>query len=146
MNEDTTVRFASLGREHLTLSVRFSDDPEPYNQFMLVVHVKAELSNFSADVENAILTKEFMKFYQDLLSLYESLEGAASFTTFEDWLGIDVTAKKHGYISISGYVAQHSLGSPKDALHFRLADMDQTYLGLILEDFKKAIAFLDIQS
>jgi hypothetical protein len=137
MHENKMIRLAGVGSDHITLCVLAQRSiGEPLNVNWLTTRVSIELPSFTAEVEGSIQIDALRRFYLDLQSLQQSLEGTASLIQDETWVQMSISATRYGYIQISGSVAAYDIGHAKSRLEFTFVEVDQTYLNPVLEQLK----------
>jgi hypothetical protein len=142
MTEPIDIQFGQSENDPLIIRVLGGAYPDdPYSRDWLTLQVDIELDGFSAHVENTVQITEIYQFYVQLESLYQSLQGTASFETLEHWLQLTVSAGKLGQIYISGSIS-HPVGGVRESatLHFELDETDQTYLSETLKQLKNVVA------
>jgi hypothetical protein len=138
MTEPIDIQFGQSGHGPLLIRVLGRAYPDDlYSRDWLTTQVDIELDGFSAHVEDAVQISELYQFYVELETLYQSLQGMASFETLEHWLQLTVSVGKLGQIYVSGSVSHPVGGVRRTAtLHFELDEIDQTYLLETLKQLK----------
>ena len=78
----------------------------------------------------------FSDFHRELETLYRSLSGSASFTSYERQLEVTIAYDKQGHIQLRGEAMDYA--GTGNRLNFRL-ELDQTYVPKILADLQLAL-------
>ena len=107
----------------------------------LNAEVRVSVGGFRAQVEGNLRAEEFVRFREELASLYDNLSGTASFKTMEEWLSVEISGDGRGHM-IAECVAMDRPGWG-NSLHFWLG-FDQTYMPDMLEQLDKIIELFPI--
>jgi hypothetical protein len=89
---------------------------------------------FSGCVSAALVTPDFPRFRRELETLYNSLDGTATFTTIERQLELEFTGNGHGGIAIRGTIEDRAGGG--NTLGFQF-ETDQTFLPDIITQIRQ---------
>jgi hypothetical protein len=100
----------------------------------LTVEIRVRVGGFRGKASATIMTGELTKFLSELRPLYQTLRGAASFTTMEEQLSLRLVGDGKGHIELRGEVAdQPGVGN---RLHFTL-QFDQSQLGASIRELER---------
>jgi hypothetical protein len=98
--------------------------------------VRLAVGEFSAELEAAFTTYDFVEFESQLHKAFSAVGGKARFLTDERSLKLEIEFKKTGQVTVSG-LAQ-TFGSPRAGLSFSF-ESDQTFLGQTDDELKAII-------
>ncbi len=107
---------------------------EYYDDNWLTVEIRVRAGGFRGKASATILTGELTEFLSELRPLYQTLSGAAVFTTMEGQLSLQLVGDAKGHIELRGEVAdQPGIGN---RLHFTLP-FDQSQLGTSINELER---------
>ncbi|HEV3163271.1 MAG TPA: hypothetical protein VGZ22_04465 [Isosphaeraceae bacterium] len=135
-----TIRIGGERAEFLTVtlvgrSYPASNDYWDGNWIRAVVKVTA--GGFRGEVGGDLRAEELLEFYQQLVPLFETLSGEATFSTMEGWLSIRVSGDGHGHMNLRCEVRDQAVDG--NTLTFRLG-LDQTFLRPMLSELGRAVS------
>jgi hypothetical protein len=88
------------------------------------------------------LTQDFLRFRDQLLPLYEKLNGEAVFSTLEQQLSIRVVGDGRGGMAVSGHALDRTGSGNRLAFEFFI---DQTYLSQALTGLDQIAAWFPVR-
>jgi len=115
---------------------------EYYDDNWLSTEIQVRVGGFHGSAVAAIFTDELVSFAAQLSPLFETLTGAAEFSTMEGQLSLQLSGDGKGHIELRGEVAdQAGIGN---RLHFSLA-FDQSQLGASIRELEKVISQFQVR-
>jgi len=133
----------SIGKEYEKLVVEVSGSPVKDEYAVWVpVNITIRTGGFSGQFKAAFLARDMVKFRDELRTLYESLNGYATFETLENQMHLRVTVDKLGHIYVDGELRDEVCISNK--LIFQMS-FDQTYLGHTVQELDEVITGISQQ-
>jgi hypothetical protein len=137
------VVFGSLESEYLAIRVfgRMHDASDYWDGNWVDAEVSFQTHGFSGTYRAGLRTEEFERLYNDLIPLYESLQGHASLHSLEEWINIDIEGDGKGHCPMQ-YVAV-SRHSPRTALASSLG-LDQTYLPPVIDQLARILGIFPV--
>jgi hypothetical protein len=141
-----TFSFGQQEHERVEVDVlRYERAPvgEYYDDNWLVSQIRITVGGFRGKADAEISTSELIGFLAQLRPLYETLSGAAEFTTLEGQLYLRLTGNGIGQIELTGEVAdQPGIGN---RLHFKL-QFDQSQLGASIRELEKVTSEFPVRA
>jgi len=124
----STLKFQIGGTEHEFVRVDIvGSNGDGWLPSRITVRVGSFLGEFPSDLD----VWAFARFATELRTLYESLKGTASFTTYERQLELALVGDGMGHVQVRGEAMDYAGTGNK--LIFRLA-IDQTEIPALLRD------------
>lgn len=125
----TPVKFMSEGTDDF-LEFKIGGRTHPasnhsYDRRWLLAGIHLQVGDFTGQVSANVTDNELHRFYTDLKTFYQTLNGQISFQPYESWFEFVFDVNKLGQVTFSGYVTDGLYQGNK--LLFRIA-LDQTFL------------------
>jgi hypothetical protein len=130
--------FGQLQHERIEIDVQAYEQRAATGDYWddnwISVEIRVRAGGFRGKVYAAFLAGELTAFLSELRPLYETLGGAASFTTMEEQLSLRLHGDGKGHIELEGEVSDQSgIGN---CLHFKL-QFDQTNLATSIRELEQ---------
>jgi hypothetical protein len=133
----------SIGKEYEKLVVEVLGSPVKDEYAVWIpVHITIRTGGFSGQFKATFLARDMVKFRDELRTIYESLNGNATFETLERQMHLKVTVDKLGHIYVDGELRDEVCISNKLIFHM---DFDQTYLGHTVQELNEVITGISQQ-
>ena len=113
--------------------VRMSGRPDAQDDW-LDASISVRAGAFSASIPVTLSTCDFRPFREQLETLYQTLDGTATFSTPEQQLEIVCRGNGFGRITVEGVIADQV--SDGNSLRFQF-NIDQTFLSAIIDDLRE---------
>ena len=135
MTEPVPILIGHDDTDRLVLTVTgrmFPESADFWDGNWLNVTAQASLTLFTAQMSNGLRTTDLAQFRSELASLYEVVEGQASLTTLENWIGLTFRGDGLGHITV--VVELRDVRDPLGVDELRCSlPIDRTYLPPLID-------------
>lgn len=139
-NKAAEIRFGGEQVEFLSITVRgraYRHSQDYWDGNWLLVTVVVHAGKFTGDVPGLMRAEEFQKFSGELRAFQQTLAGAVTFETTEEWLSLRFEVNRLGEIEIAGSLSDE-VNFPYNTLKFTLKS-DQSFLTKALQQLEQVV-------
>ena len=137
MNEETTFFEISESGNFIRIDLIGFNDPDAeldWDKNWVKGFVKVKAGGFSGEFKADFMTVDFISFKNELIKLYDQLNGTATFNTFENQVEIKIVGDGIGHLKAECQVMDYAGMGNK--LEFEI-NFDQTHIPKIVNQLEK---------
>jgi hypothetical protein len=124
---------------HIKMDVQGYERPETSDEDdanWLVAQCKVAAAEFSCILKLSLVTRDFVEFLAQLEKAVDSLNGAATFTTLEEGLHIEIKFNHAGHADLFGRARSQTSMVPEQSVLSFSFETDQSFLAQTVRELK----------